>query len=216
MRFYNLAEEKTKVDKKSFLDAVNSGREIGITIDGQIVATKDGALPKDAYIFIGRPKSLTGNAVTKPTPLSKILGENYEVEDEGDKITISAAKAWQETLLANAPHSLYQDIGGEGITEFSDKELDKLIWYSCEFGIEYRDVAEYLEERIEGTIIFIENKVPYQFNGCAITDDLQNARSIAYTYIRDKIAGKIEDGTIDIDDPSDDEAEALDFFKLGR
>ena len=213
MKFHNLAEQQTAVDKKEFLDAVNAGKEIGITIDGKIVET-EGGLPKAAYIFVGRPKSLTGNAVTKPTPLAKILGENYEVKDEGAKITINAAKAWQETLLANAPHSLYQDIGGEGISEFSDKELDEFIWYSCEFGIEYRDVAEYLEERIDGTILFIENKVPYQFNGCAITDDLEKARTLAYTFIKEKIAEKIEEGTIDIDDLSDDEEEALAFFNL--
>ncbi len=214
MKFYNLAEYKTEIEKKAFLNAVNSGSEIGITLDGEIVQAKDG-VPKGAYIFIGRPKSLTGSAVTKPTPLAKVLGENYEVKDEGDKISINAAKAWQEVLLANAPHSLYQDIGGEGISEFSDKELDDLIWYSCEFGIEYRDVAEYLEDKIDGTVIYIENKVPYQFNGCAISDDLQKARKLAFDFIRERIGEKLENGEIELDFLSEEEEEALAFFKNG-
>jgi len=212
--FHNLMKQSVEVDKKSFLDCINARRPIGITIDGEIVTGKAGDLPPQPYLFVGTPRSLTGGATVEATPLAKILGESYEVRDEGEKITIYAGRAWQELLAANAPFATYQDTTADGIVEFSDEALENLIWYSCEFGINHRDVAEHLEERMDGRIVCIENERPYSFTGSAFIDDLEAARCIAFDFIRSVLSRKIEEGTIDPDDLSKEEEEALNFFGL--
>ena len=96
-------------------------------MEGNIVEGEQNILPAQPYIFVEKPKSLVGSALVKPTPLAKILGDNYEAKDNGDKISIYAGRAWQEVLKANEPFCLYQDTTSDGITEFSDNELDDLI-----------------------------------------------------------------------------------------
>jgi len=184
MKLYNLLKHKIEIEKKSLLDAVNSGEKIGITVDGDIVKANGGELPPQLYVYAGKPASLTGSAVSGPTPLTKVLGENYELLDEGERVVLSADKAWEDIVAANSPFYLYLDVTGEGISEFSDKELENLVWYSCEFGINYREIAEFLEESLEesvdGTILCIEHEEPYRFNGCAYVDDIEEARRKAF------------------------------------
>lgn len=215
MKQYNLLNHIVKVDKKSFLDALNSGRRIAITPEGEIVEeNENGTLPPQLYIYAGKPGSLTGNGVGRPTPLSKILGENYEVRDEGERVAISADKAWERIVEANLPRFHYLDVAGEGIGEFSDKELDNLIWYSCEFGINYREVAEHLEKSVDGTVLCIEHLEPYRFNGCVYIDDIEKARRVAFDFIVSELKRRIDEGAIDTEDLEDEEEEALRFFGL--
>jgi hypothetical protein len=212
--FYNLLKYTPKIDKKAFLNAINSQKPIAITLDGEILDASSGDLPSQPYIFVGQPRSLVGSAVSKPTPLAKILGDAYEVRDEGDKVAIYAGRAWPDVLNANAPYYLYQDTTSDGITEFSDEKLDDLIWYSCEFGINYREVAEFLEKEVDGAVVCIENEQPYHFNGCAYADNLEEARNKAYDFIKSTLQKRVEEGKIDLEDLEEDEEEALKFFEV--
>ena len=214
MTFKNLMKEPVKVDKKAFFDAVNAQKTIAITPDGNILEGEIDSLPAQPYVFLGRPKSLVGSAATKPTPLSQILGNNYEVRDEGDTVSIYAGRAWQELLSANEPFHLYQDTTSDGITEFSDKILDEYIWYSCEFGINAREVAQCLEERVEGTLLCIENERPYSFTGCAYVDDIVEAREKAFEFIKEELKKHMAEDEIVPDDLTGEEEEALRFFGL--
>ncbi len=214
MKLYNLVKDLVKVDKREFIEVVNAGKFIGITPEGEIIEAKEGSLPKNLYIYAGVPKPIIGSAVTKATPLAKTLGENYDIKDEGEKISISAAKAWEEIVESNSKHTLYLDAAGEGISEFSDEELDNLIWYSCEFDINYREVAEFLESSQEGTILCIEREEPYIFNGIALIDNLQKAREDAYRFIQNELKSGIESGKIELDDLTDEEIDALKFFEI--
>ena len=54
MTYYNLLKHDIKVDKKSFLDAVNAQKPIAITLDGDILEAS-GDLPSQPYIFVGTP-----------------------------------------------------------------------------------------------------------------------------------------------------------------
>jgi len=214
MKVYNLLNYQVEVDKNAFLNAINVQKPIAITLEGNIVEGEQNILPAQPYIFVGKPKSLVGSALVKPTPLAKILGDNYEVKDNGDKISIYAGRAWQEVLKANEPFYLYQDTTSDGITEFSDNELDDLIWYSCEFSINYREVAEFLEQNIEGTVICVENENPYHFNGCAYAENIEEARKKAFEFIKETLKKHIDNKEIDLDNLEDDEEEALKFFGL--
>ncbi len=213
MTVYNLLNHMPKVDKKAFLEAISDQKPIAITIDGNIIEGPLDNLPAQPYIYMGQPRSLIGSKKSKPTPLEKILGDSYEVKKEGDEILIYAGRAWQDVLNANAPYCLYQDTASDGITEFSDKNLDDLIWYSCEFGINYRNVAEFLEKEVEGSVICIENESPYQFNGCAFVSDMEEARKKAHEFIRSRLQNMIEEKEIDLEDLEEDEEEALRYFK---
>jgi hypothetical protein len=214
MKVYNLLNYQVEVDKSAFLNAINAQKPIAITLAGNIVEGEQNTLPAQPYIFVGKPKSLVGSTLIKPTPLAKILGDNYEVKDNGDKISIYAGKAWQEVLKANEPFYLYQDTTSDGVTEFSDNELDDLIWYSCEFGINYREVAEFLEQNVEGTVVCVENENPYHFNGCVYAENIEEARKKAFEFIKETLKKRIENKEIDLDNLEDNEEEALKFFGL--
>lgn len=214
MKIYNLLNYQVEVEKSRFLNAINAQKPIAITIEGEIIKNEQGSLPSLPYIFIGKPKSLVRTTLMNPTPLSKILGDNYEIEDNNNKITICAKKAWQEVLKANEPFYLYQDTTSDGITEFTDDELDDLIWYSCEFGINYREVAEFLEKNVEGTIVCVENENPYYFNGCIFVDNIKIAREKAFLFIKESLKNKIDSKEIDLNNLENDEKEALKFFEL--
>jgi len=214
MKIYNLLNYQVEVDKSAFLNAINAQKPMAITLQGEIIEGTQETLPPQLYIFVGQPKSLVGSALMKPTPLAKILGDNYEVKDNGQTISIYAGRAWQEVLKANEPFYLYQDTTSDGITEFTDQKLDDLIWYSCEFEINYRDVAQFLEQHVDGTVVCIEIDEPYQFNGCAYVDNLEEARTKAFEFIKETLQKRIASGEIDLDDLEDDEEDALKFFGL--
>ena len=214
MKFKNLMKEHVEIDKKAFLNAINAQKPMALTAEGEILFGTPDELPAQPYVFVGMPKSLVGTALTPPTPLAKILGDNYEVKDEGDRVSIYAGRAWQEMLAANAPFAAYQDTTADGIAEFADKGLEDLIWYSCEFGINYREVAEYLEKSVEGTVLCVENERPYSFNGSAFIDDIEEARVKARRFITETLKERIEKGEIDPTDLSSEEEEALRFFGL--
>ena len=213
MKKINLVDHPVQVDKKAFLDAVNAQKTIAITPEGEILEA-DGELPAQPYIYVGTPRSLVGNAVTPPTPLAHVLGENYEIRDLGEKIEIYAGRAWQELLKTNEPYYLYQDTTSDGIAEFMDEKLDEHIWYSCEFGINCREVAEMLEKEAEGTLLCVETEKPYNFNGCAFVEDIEDARRRSYNFIQTSLKQKIETREIELDNLEEAEEEALKFFGL--
>ena len=213
MKKINLVDHPVRVDKRAFLNAVNAQKPIAVTPEGEILEA-GGELPARPYIYIGTPRSLVGNAVTPPTPLANVLGENYELKDLGETIEIYAGRAWQELLKINEPYYLYQDTTSDGIAEFMDEELDEHIWYSCEFGINCREVAEMLEKEAEGTLLCIETEKPYNFNGCAFVEDIADARRRSYDFIRKSLKEKIEKEEIEPDNLEEAEEEALKFFGL--
>jgi hypothetical protein len=207
-------KERVEMDKKAFLDAVNAQKPIGITHEGKIVEGSHETLPPQPYVYVGTPKSLVGSGAEKPTPLAKVLGENYDVKDEGEKVSIYAGRAWQELLAANEPFALYQDTTADGIAEFADETLEDLVWYSCEFGLNYREIAEHLEKACDGLVRCVENEKPYTFNGSAFVDDIEQARAEAKKFITETLKKRLEEGKIDPETLENEEEEALRFFGL--
>lgn len=214
MVFKNLMKEDVKVDKKAFLEAINAQKPMAVTHEGEILFGRPDDLPAKPYVYVGQPASLTGTAGTPPTPLKKILGENYEVKDEGETVAIYAGRAWQELLAANEPYALYLDTTADGIAEFNDEVLEDLVWYSCEFGINYREIAEHLEKHCDGLILCVENEVPYNFNGAVFVDDIQKAREEAKRFMVDTLQSRIKKGAVDIHNLTPEEREALAYFGL--
>jgi len=215
MKKFNLFKEIIIVKKTDLIQAVNSSKTYGITIHGEIKYTpfSDGEI----LIYQGKytPKS-TNMLSTAPTPtFTEILGKNYQVVEDDERVLVKAFSNWQELIGVNMPRASYDDTTGDGVAEFSNKELENIGWNATEFNINYRTLVELIEEKCEGTLLCIEQEEPYQFSGLGFINDNTFAKEILFDFCQAK-AKKLmdEDPLYAKDKLSDDEEEAAEFFKL--
>lgn len=210
MKKFNLFKEIIVVGRNDFMNALNSHQPFAITVQGEIRYTP---FPPDTIsIFEGQippPSPLSPNL---SRPIDQMLGKEYRVVEDDDRILIKASGAWQNIIRLNRFRALYDDTTADGIDKFADKELEQIGWHATEFNITYREIVEQFESMCDGTIICIEQEEPYQFSGLGFVSDIEQTRSVAYEYcaaiIRDKIANDPDYTTL-----TDDEEEAAEFFK---
>jgi hypothetical protein len=210
MKKFNLFKEIIVVSKSDFLHAANSSKTFAITYNGKIVFEP---FESDLIsIYQGSVPALSPLSTTLSRPISSMLGDNYRVVEDDDRILIKASGAWQNIISYNQKRALYDDTTGDGIAEFSDKELEDMGWHATEFNIGYREIVEQFEEKCDGILLCIEQEEPYQFSGMGFVFDLENARQIEFEYcvetIKEKLANDADFATL-----TDDEAEAAEFFK---
>jgi len=215
MKKFNLFKEIIIVKKADLIQAVNSSKVYGITINGEI--KYEPFANNDILIYQGKytPKS-TNMLSNAPAPsFTEILGKNYQVVEDDERVLIKAFSNWQELIAVNMPRASYDDTTGDGVAEFSNKELENIGWNATEFNINYRTLVELLEEKCEGTLLCIEQEEPYQFSGLGFIKDNKFARELLYDFCHTK-AKKLmnEDPLYAKDKLSDDEEEAAEFFKL--
>jgi hypothetical protein len=214
MKKFNLFKEIIVVSKQDLLNAINSHKEFAINIKGEIFYTP---LPqKEAIIYLGQHTSKPANSLMppKPTSLSEMLGKNYQVVEDEDRVLIKAFSNWQELITVNVPRASYDDTTGDGVGEFSNKELEEIGWQATEFDISYRELVEVIEENCEGILLCIEQEEPhYQFSGLGFIQNDEAAKSILFNHCKEKIKKMIaEDELYSIDNLTDDEKEAAEFF----
>lgn len=210
MKKFNLFKEIIVVAKSDFLRAANSSKRFAISYKGEIVFEPfDSSL---ISIFEGSIPPISPLAADRSRPLSTMLGDNYRVVEDDERILIKASGAWQSIINYNRMRALYDDTSGDGIAEFSDKPLEETGWHATEFNIGYRDIVERFEEECEGILLCIEQEEPYQFSGLGFVFDIDHARQIGFDYcaatIKEKIANDPDFATL-----TDDEEEAAEFFK---
>lgn len=211
MKKFNLFKEIIVVAKSDFLHALNSAKPFAIRYDGHIVFAP---YPSDLI-------SIYEGSVTQPSPLSTnlsrpltaMLGDNYRVVEDDDRILIKASGAWQSIIGFNQKRSLYDDTTGDGIAEFSDKKLEDIGWHATEFNIGYRDIVEQFEMQCEGVLLCIEQEEPYQFSGLGFISDMEHARQIGFDYCVATIKEKLENDP-DFATLNDDEEEAALYFQI--
>lgn len=210
MKKFNLFKEIIVVAKSDFLHAVNSARTFAISHEGKIVF--EPFAPDLISIYEGSVPPVSPLSTNLSRPISEMLGKNYRIVEDDDRLLIKASAAWQNIIGFNRLRALYDDTTGDGIAEFSDKTLEQMGWHATEFNIQYRDIVELFERECEGVLICIEQEEPYQFSGLGFIFDLEHARETALDYctrtIKDKIANDEDFSTL-----TDDEAEAAEFFK---
>jgi len=207
---FNLFKEIIVVDRSRFMNALNSAKTFAITINGDI---RYAPFDNDTIsIFEGQIPPLSPLSTSTARPISEMLGKDYRIVEDEDRILIKAAGAWQSIIGFNRQRAMYDDTTADGIDKFSDKPLEEIGWHATEFHIPYRDIVEQFEKECEGTLLCIEQTEPYQFSGLGFLSDIEHARSVAYTYCasiaKDKLANDDEFSTL-----SDDEEEAAEFFK---
>jgi hypothetical protein len=204
----NLLTESFEISNALFSKAMQSNREFGITIDGEIDYEFN---RENIYIFWGK-----GSIFQKNEP----LGKGYSVKLNFVKAIISAENSWNRFKDINRENSLYEDISSDGIDSFKDEILENIGWHIVEFDMTYRDLVEHLEEFGEGAIVSIERDEPYMFDGLGFVKkvDLAKSREILFNFAKEKISSFIEDNREDFQKYgfSREQEEALKFFSIEK
>lgn len=200
MKKFNLFNEIIITKKEILEQAVNSGNQFGIDVNGEI--KYEPFSENDIFIYLGKPANIT-------------LGKNYQVVEDGDRVLIKAFSNWQELIGINTPRASYDDTTADGVGEFSHKELEDIGWNATEFNIDYRTLVEILEEKCDGTILCIEQEDPYQFSGLGYVGNIKQAKDALYSFCQTKAKDMIEnDPEFKREELTDDEEEAAQFFKI--
>lgn len=214
MRKFNLLEEIIAVSKTELLSAVNAQKPFGITYDGRVVNADAEAI----FIFKGTAPAPQVSALARPKAVdfSELLGSDYKVFLEGERVLIKAAQAWRNRIIGlNMAACIYDDSSAEGVSHFPDKALEDIGWHADEFGIAYRDLVEVMEAECDGLLLCIEVDKPYQFSGMGFVFDLECARKKTFAYAKKCIETLLAEGDeYSADDLSADEEEAARFFSI--
>ncbi len=209
MKKFNLFKEIIVVARNDFMNAINANKKFAITHEGKIefepfssamIAIFEGTIP---------PPSLLSPNLQRP--LIDMLGKDYRIVEDDDRILIKASPAWQNIIGYNRLRALYDDTTADGIDKFADKELEQIGWHATEFNITYREIVEQFENHCDGTIICIEQEEPYQFSGLGFVSNIEQTRKVAFDFcvstIKEKLANDLDYTTL-----SDDEEEAKNYF----
>jgi len=215
MKKFNLFNEIIIANRQELLNAINSQKEFGITTEGKIVFAP--FENREILIFQGKHTAAQTSALMpqKTPSLAKILGNNYQVVEDDDRILIKAFSNWQELIKVNTPRASYDDTTGDGVSEFANSDLEDIGWNATEFNISYRELVEELEIKCAGTLLCIEQKEPYQFSGLGFLADENQAKEILFSYCQEKIKKIMQEDPLYAKEKlSDDEKEAAEFFKV--
>lgn len=215
MKKFNLFNEIIICDKKELLNACSSSRSFGITHNGAVVYEPFDTPAILIYQGAITPEPVSALMPPKPKTIAELLGSTYKVVEDGERILIKAAGAWQEIIGFNAGRCDYDDTSGDGIAQFADKELEDIGWHATEFNIGYRDLVDEIEAKCDGTLFCIEQDEPYRFSGMGYIKDYDCARKTAFDYCKQRIADLIaNDEHFAPDTLTDDEEEAAQFFGI--
>jgi len=216
MKKFNLFNEIIIANRQELLNAINSQKEFGITTEGKIVFAP--FEEREILIYQGKhtPTQTSALMPQKAPSLTEILGNNYQVVEDYDRVLIKAFSNWQELIKVNTPRASYDDTTGDGVSEFSNSDLEDIGWNATEFNITYRELVEVLEEKCDGTLLCIEQEEPsYQFSGLGFLADDTQAKELLLTYCQEKITKMMQEDPLYAKDKlSDDEEEAAEFFGL--
>jgi hypothetical protein len=205
MKKINLFNEIFITQKSLLLQAINSSNIFGIDIYGKI--KYEPFVDSDIFIYKSKPK-ITND-------FEKILGTNYQVVEDANRVLIKAFSNWQEIININMKNSSYDDTTADGVAEFSNKELEEIGWHACEFNIKYRTLVELLEKKCEGTLLCIEQENPYQFSGLGFLSDNIETKRVLFDFCQQKIKEMLKNGSdYKKEDLDDDEEKAAKFFKV--
>ena len=216
MKIFNLFNEIITANKQELQKAINSTRLFGINIQGEIVYAPFEA--QEILIYQGQhtPQPINALMPAKAQTIEELMGKNYQVLIDDDRVLIKAFSNWQELIGINMPRASYDDTTSDGLDRFSEDSLEDIGWQAAEFDIPYRALVEILEDKCEGTILCIEQEEPsYQFSGLGFITDEKCAQETLFAYCKRKINEIITHNENFKDEYlSDDQIEALEFFKL--
>jgi hypothetical protein len=211
MKKFNLFKEIIVVQRNDFMNAVNSAKIFAITLSGEIRYAPFS--PDTVSIFEGQIPPISSLSTNLSRPISEMLGKDYRIVEDDDRLLIKAAGAWQSIIGYNRVRAFYDDTTADGIDKFADKELEKMGWHATEFNISYRQIVEQFENQCDGIVLCIEQEEPYQFSGLGFVSNIEQTRKVTFDFcvstIKEKLANDPDFTTL-----SDDEKEAALYFKI--
>jgi len=192
MQKFNLLKEIIVIARDDLLKAISTNNEFAINYRGEVIYPPYAA--KEIFVFRGKatPPKPSALALPKPQTISDILGNNYKVVEDEDRVLIKAGGNWQELISLNLPNSDYDDTSGDGIAEFADDDLEEMGWNATDFNIDYRDMVTHLEETVDGLLFCIEREEPYQFSGLGYIFDIVEARRSTFDYCQKIVRNRLE------------------------
>ena len=214
MKKFNLLKEIIVISREELLKAINTNKEFAISYKGDVVYPPYGE--KEIFVFKGKASAPKASALSLPRAqsISDILGKEYKVVEDEDRVLIKAAGNWQALIGINTPNSDYDDTTGDGISEFADEQLEEIGWHATDFNIDYRAMVSHLEENVDGPLFCIERDEPYQFSGLGYIFDIENARRLTFAYCQNIIKEKLaNDPDFAPDNLTDDEEQVARFFE---
>lgn len=214
MKKFNLIKEIIVIKRDALFQAINTNKEFAINYKGEVVMPP--YAEHEIFVFRGKAEAPKPSALTLPKPktIAQILGNNYKVVEDEDRVLIKAAGNWQELIGINLPNAEYDDTTADGVAEFGDKEMEEMGWIATDFDIDYRDMIEELEAKADGVVFCIEQEEPYQFSGMGMIFNIEEARDLLFTYCQKCIKEKLaNDPDFAPDNLTDDEEAAARFFK---
>jgi len=215
MKKFNLFKEIITINTQELLRAINSQKTFGITIEGDIVYPP--YAQKEILIYEGQhsPQPINSLSPAKPLGVPEMLGKNYQVVEDDERVLVKAFSNWQNLIKLNVPRASYDDTSGDGVSEFSNPQLEDIGWNATEFNVTYREMVEFLEENAQGTLLCIEQEEPYQFSGLGFLSDDKEAYEKLFTFCQQKAKKLMEEDPLYAEEKlSDDEEEAAEFFNL--
>ncbi|MBE0498302.1 MAG: hypothetical protein IBX43_03570 [Campylobacterales bacterium] len=216
MKKINLFNEIIITSNTELSQALSSNKTFGITLKGEIKYAP--FEPSDIFIYQGKVAPQSASALSLPKSQSKqeLLGKNYQVLEDDDRVLIKAGGAWQDIINYNVRNCHYDDTTGDGVAQFGDEELEEMGWKVTDFDVSYRVLVEHLEEKADVTLVCIESLEPsYQFSGMGYFNDMALARKVMFEYCQETIKEKISNNPDYAKETLDDEQlETAEFFNV--
>jgi len=215
MKKFNLHNEIIVASRSELFKAINSGKKFAITITGSV--HYEPFASDEISIYQGSVAALPSSALSMPKAhsLQELLGQNYKIVEDDQRVLIKAGTAWNDIINFNKTDADYDDTSGDGIADFSDTNLEEIGWHATEFNITYRELAEYIEAHCDGTLLCLEIQEPYQFSGLGFIKDRICAQEKLFSYCQDKVTDALaNDPDFALESLTDDEREAAEFFKV--
>jgi hypothetical protein len=211
----NLMDNSVKVPSNKFSEAINSGKEFGITPAGEVKFAPFET--KEILIYKGQ---VAKNLVSQKVDFRKILGEGYRVKATFTQTEIYV-DSWEKIIDLNTKISLYEDSSSEGVDSFLDEKIEEISWHSVEFDIKSREIVEIIEESVNGILLCFERDMGehYTFSGIGFILDeseLLKAQKVVLDKVKNLILEKIDTEKDEFQKYgfSDEQQEALEFFGL--
>ena len=209
MKVFNLFDEIIVLDKQTFLESLNSNKEFGINISGEIVY----APFKNYEMLIYKTPPQSAMIAGEIASVEDALAKQYHWLIDEERILIKAAQNWKKIVTMNKLRASYDDTTGYGVAAFMDMELQEMGWHASEFNIDYRDIVTFLEEHCEGTIFCIAKAEPFMFHGLGFFSDNAQAKKIMFEYCHTEIKKRLTQAQeFKADDLNSDQGDAADYF----
>lgn len=192
MQKIDIKNIQVKLPIQKLIETIDNSQEIAIDIDGNIYSNNIDS--KAILIFRRNLINLTDKKDIKEK-LTEIFTDDYKPQIDSEYCTIKPLIAWQEVIKINTDRMLYLDHPTDGIEVFNDTLIEDLCFEAVTLDIDYRDIADFIENSCDGKFIYYENDI--QFSGFVIVDDINVIRKQIIEFLQKSIQQKINQGTLD-------------------